>query len=133
MIQLITTTLKTARVVKATSTVLPIGTVILAGVKRMEGTVADRAIRTAMLEGVLDSAVGSLSRLKKGDSARIPGKEAVRIARENLKKHEAGIQYKSIELLAILTGVHPTVTLDRSEKGFLIQSLKGLTIEADLA
>jgi hypothetical protein len=133
MIQIITTTLKSDKTVKSTGTVLPAGTVVITGIKRLAGTAAERAERTAMLEGVLDACTGKLSRLKKDDVARVAAKEAVRIARENLKRHDAGISYKGAEFMAILGGVHPTVSLDRHEKGFLLQSLKGLVIEAELA
>lgn len=132
MIQIITTTIKTDKTVKSTNTILPAGTVIITGIKRFTGTTAERAERTAMLEGVLDATAGRLARLKKDDTARVVAKEAVRCARENLKRHNTGISYKGQEFLAIIGGVHPTVSLDRSEKGHLVQSLRGLVVESDL-
>lgn len=133
MIQIITTTLRSDKTVKSTGTVLPAGTVVIAGIKRLAGTAAERAERTAMLEGVLDACVGRLSRLRRDDPAKTAAKAAVRIARDNLRRHDAGVTYKSTELLAILGGVHPTVTLDRAERGFLLQQLRGLVVESDLA
>ena len=133
MIQLTTTTIKTAKTVKSTGTVLPAGTVVITGIKRLAGTVAERTERQAMLEGVLDACNGKLSRLKKNDVARVAAKEAVRIARENLKAFGAGISYKGAEFALILAAAHPSVTLDRTERSFISQALKGLTIESDLS
>ena len=133
MIQLVTTTIKTAKTVKATGTILPAGTVVITGVKRLAGTVSERAVRQAMLEGVLDATTGKLSRLKKDDPAKIAAKEAVSIARKNLKAFGAGISYKGAEFSLILAGAHPSVTLDRTERGFISQALKGLTVESDLS
>lgn len=132
MLQLVTTTIKTAKTVRSTGTVLPAGTVVITGIKRLAGTVSERAERQAMFEGVLDATAGKLSRLKKDDVARVAAKEAVRIARENMKAFGAGISYKGAEFALILAGAHPSVTLDRTERGFLSQALKGLTVESEL-
>ena len=126
MIHIITSTLKADRTLKS-GAVLPAGSSIVTGVRRFSCTPAEFSELENRLTAELDSIVGRLARLKKGDSAKISLVSSRDALRKRLKEHATGQVIRGLEFAALLSGVHPS-PLDRSERGFLVQSLKGLTI-----